>query len=112
MKRCALTRKTPLRRKTRLRRTSPKYGRKLRVYSARRKIFLQLHPTCEIRPILFACGILTNCLRKSTQVHHTHGRGKYLNDESTWLASCSGECHGFVKNHQDIARRIGLLFDR
>ena len=104
-----MKRRTTLRRKTRLRSASPRYARELRRYSGRRKAWLAEHPLCEIGPRLAANGIMVHCLEKSTQIHHLKSRGKHLNEEEFWMAGCSGECHGFIKQHQDIARRIGLL---
>lgn len=69
------------------------------------------------------CGI-----RSSLSRHHSKGRGKYLNDKSTWKCLClvndrisklqslypdanfsyPGGCHGFVEANRSIAESLGL----
>lgn len=114
MKRCALTRRTPLRRKTRLRAASPRRARALHTYYRLRKEFLPLHPVCEIWPRLEAAGISgreVTCGRNSNQIHHVFRRGPHLLDTGTWLAACP-RCHHWVETHANEARRIGLLYGR
>lgn len=65
------------------------------------------HPLCEI-------GLAeTNCHghRRATTIHHTKGRGKYLNDESTFIAPC-WPCHSYVEKHREWATENGYLASR
>lgn len=56
-------------------------------YSALRRVYLQLHPTCEVK--------LQTCSWHATDIHHTYfgsnKRKHYLND-ATWKATCRN-CH-------------------
>lgn len=65
----------------------------------------------------------------SLSVHHVKGRGKFLNDQSTWEPAClvndriqllkqrfpeanfsyPGGCHGFIEANKKLARKLGLL---
>ena len=74
--------------------------------------WLPLHPTCEIGPIIKRAGYEVRCNRVTTHPHHKKGRlGSNLCDTTTWLASCSGECHPFWchQAHVKEARELGLL---
>lgn len=90
--------RSPLRRKTPLRRVSKKRAGELREYSERRKVFLSKHQWCVVYPY-----------EPSTEVHHKHGRehGK-LNDESLWLA-VSRRGHDFIHSNPNKARENGWL---
>lgn len=71
-----------------------------------------LHPTCEVGPIIKAAGFKVRCNRVTTHPHHVKGRlGKNLCDQTTWLASCDGECHPFWihQAHVEEAKKLGLL---
>lgn len=97
MKRCAIKRKTPLPR------VSNKQHGLLIKYGKLRKAYLLSHPTCE------ACVILgNNEPMPSTEIHHKHGRGKYLNDVSTFVGICR-PCHNDLHSNPKMARRVGLL---
>lgn len=104
-----MKRSQPLQRYTRLQSASRKYSQKLRCYSVRRRAFLAIHSNCELGPVLHAADIQTDCWHRSSQIHHMRRRGKYLLDESTWRASCGGECHRWVETHANQARDLGLL---
>lgn len=97
MKRCAIKRKTPLRR------VSRKQSLALRKYYRLRKPFLASHPRCE------ACVPLGyKEPRPSTEVHHMKYRGKYLNDQTTWLATCHS-CGQEIHRNPKRSRELGLL---
>lgn len=69
---------------------------KLKLYSAQRKRFLEENPICPVT------GQMT------TQVHHMRLRGKYLLDETTWLA-VSTEGHEWIETHKNQAREKGWI---
>lgn len=68
-------------------------------YSKLRKEHLESHPICQAK--IFDCSI------NSTDIHHTKGRGKYLNDTSTWLSVCRN-CHNWIEEHPEEARELGF----
>lgn len=71
-------------------------------------------PNCQIGPIIKAAGFEVLCLDTATHAHHTRGRGRFLCDRSTFLSSCSGECHPqwvHVSNVKE-ATDLGLLLPR
>jgi len=51
------------------------------------------------------------CTLKSTDVHHMKGRGKYLNDTSTWLSVCR-TCHEWIENNPKDAKELGYSISR
>lgn len=95
MKRKLLKRKTGLKRTT-LRRVSAKLSKELKRYYVLRDRFLKQKKVCEI------CGSM------ATEVHHKKGRGKYLNDVSTWMA-VERICHQMIHNSTIRAREMGWL---
>lgn len=97
MKRTPLKRKSPLKRGGPLKKASKRYGKELRAYSVKRKAFLGLHLRCQ------------RCYTGwSSDVHHKAGRGKHLNDESTWMAVCRS-CHDWIHAHPKESRQLGYL---
>jgi len=48
---------------------------------------------------------------RSDQVHHMRGRGKYLNDTSTWLA-VSGEGHAWIEANPKLSKERGFTKSR
>lgn len=95
----------PLKRKTPLRR---KHNQATTEYLARRIRYLAQHTKCLSYqyPLPYEC--LSQCTDKATQVHHKMRRGKFLNDESTWMPICAS-CHRWIETHANIARECGLL---
>lgn len=91
--------RSPIKRKTPLRRVSKKRKKEARVYAVRRKAFLASHPFCWF----------DFCPNASRDVHHKKGRlgGNYLN-EDTWMAVCRKH-HNWIHAHPDIARQMTLL---
>ena len=70
----------------------------MKVYSAKRKTFLETHRLCQV------CEARPSC-----DVHHVQGRlgGAYLN-ENTWLAVCR-RCHDHIHFNPKESREKGLL---
>lgn len=122
MKRTPLKRKTPLRNKTSLRqRSRPKpleaikgrgwtsLNRKSKLkqrsrkgrkqdeeYFRLREVFLKEQPACQ------CC-----CVRKSNQVHHAAGRGRFYLRVDTWLAVCH-VCHEAITASRSWAESKGF----
>jgi hypothetical protein len=102
----SMTRKTPLRSKTplkrsgRLRSASPKRQREYNEYAKVKKAYLALHPICE------------KCKKtKSQDIHHKAGRvGRYLCDYSLFAALCRA-CHDFCHANGREARKQGWIID-
>jgi hypothetical protein len=75
-----------------------------KIYSEKRKKFLEEHPMCQIH----ISGI---CTTYSTDVHHTYAganRNEFYLDELTWKASCR-MCHGWVHANPKQSREMNLL---
>lgn len=114
-----MKRNASLRRSTKpIRRVSKKRAAQLREYSARRKVFLELHPICgvwlrengisENVAAVFAL-LLTASAPRSTEIHHMNRRfGARLNDETYWLAVCA-ESHRKIHAEPKWAREQGYL---
>ena len=90
--------RSPLKRKTPLRKVSSKAAKDMRRYSLRRKRFLELNPICQ----------WALCFNKSTDVHHVKGRGKNLLAEESWKALCR-RCHDWLHRNGRLARKLGWL---
>lgn len=73
------------------------------LYFRQREVFLQEHPKCE-------CG-RPGCNRKSVEIHHTKGRGKYFLDMSTWKA-VARVCHRWAEENPEEAKKIGISQNR
>jgi hypothetical protein len=73
-------------------------------YYELRRVYLALHPFCQIR----AAG----CQGRSRDVHHRAGRyGSLLCNVNFWMALCRS-CHDFVHDNPAIARKFGYLLRR
>ena len=72
-------------------------------YSKLRKIHLNKHPMCQAK--------VFNCSLRSTDIHHTKGRGKYHLDTSTWLSVCRS-CHNWIETHPEEAKELGYSHSR
>lgn len=104
--------RTPLKRKTRLRSVSPKRAKLSRQYTHLRKQFLAGHPACQAWAVICKHAPESNMpptCPPSQDVHHKAGRygGNYL-DVSSWLA-VSRVAHDWIHRHPSKAREIGLL---
>ena len=86
-----------MKRRTPLRRVSVKQAAKLKAYSDLRAAYLTEFPTCDI------CHTF-----RSRDVHHVHGRGRYLCSVETWLPVCR-PCHEWIHTHAREARELGYL---
>lgn len=89
--------KTTLRKTGKLRARSAKLEAEHALYSALRKTFLAQHPRCAVFPE-----------KRSVEIHHSKGRGKYLNDTSTWFA-VSRAGHERIERERAWARERGFL---
>lgn len=80
---------------------SERRKRESRIYSAKRKLFLEEHCYCQIEVACMGAP--------ASDVHHTKGRlgENYLN-EATWLSSCR-RCHDWIHSHPKEARAAGVL---
>ncbi len=103
----------PLKR-TRVNKVSARHRNALKEYYDRRRGYLEAHPICEAGPVIARAKLpaayrVPVCGVKAVQVHHTRGRGPYLNDEATFCGICPA-CHVFVHAHGQWARAVGLLY--
>jgi hypothetical protein len=72
------------------------------VYTAQARKFLKEHPRCQ----LAINGV--PCRRRSSQVHHVRGRGKWHTDPRYFMAICA-YCHRWVHTNPATALRIGAI---
>ena len=90
--------RSPLKRKTPLRKQSKRRIKDYDEYMRKRAILLLQKPVCEL------CNS-----KPSTQCHHRNGRnGKNYLDETTFMALCAG-CHEQIHAHPSWARGNGYL---
>jgi hypothetical protein len=128
--------KKPFKR-SRIRRVSKGRAKDMKVYSERRRAFLEAHPWCQIwlkrrgisedvvresQMMLGSRAIVTGndpvdgfsawqvgWIPASCDVHHSKGRtGKNYLDETTWVAASRDE-HEWAHRHPSQARELGLL---
>lgn len=75
-----------------------------KAYSAQRKVYLKLHPICEVN--------IEGCAKIATSVHHQKGRiGSLLLDERFWFPTCL-HCHAFLESHPEWAKEKGFSLSR
>jgi hypothetical protein len=120
-----IQRKTPLKRgtsqlkRTPLRKVSKKRAKDGKIYSAKRKAFLESHPICQVwlaehaaqvfRELIMDGEAMIYTKYRSTDIHHMAKRtGSNYLDESTWLAVCR-ENHDRIHNNPAWARANGFL---
>lgn len=89
--------------KQQIRKVSIKLSKEQAVYRGKRIIFLAENPYCVAQ--------LDGCLGIATDVHHAQGRGKFLNNVSTWKPTCR-PCHNYIETHVSEAKELGLSKDR
>ena len=101
-----MTRKTPLRSKTPLKRgnwlrgASKKRQREYNQYAKEKKAYLALHPQCE------RCKS-----KKATDLHHKAGRvGQWLCRYEYFAALCR-QCHDWLHANGKEARKAGWIID-
>ncbi len=108
-----------LKRTVRPRQVSSKRAKEGRVYSVKRKAYLEAHPKCQAYDIIAAEWRLNEgqgipdhwpqSCPPSVEIHHKRKpKCKYLNDESTWLAVCRWS-HEFIEANKSTARALSLL---
>lgn len=98
--------RSPLKRKTPLRRASPKRSKELALYRKERDAYLMANPNCAAR---HAAGITCS---GDLQLHHYRGRvGRLLRMDMFWLSVCAAH-HSFIHDHPGMARELGLLAPR
>lgn len=85
-----------------IRQVSKKLAAEKKTYTNMRKEFLGRFENmfCAVFPHLPSC-----------EIHHSRGRGKYLNDTSTWIP-VSREGHIFIEENPKIARERGFTGSR
>ena len=84
---------------------SQKRSKEERLYSAKRVLYLQEHPMCEMH----LPGI---CTKYATEIHHTGGRvGADLLDKTKWKGGCHA-CHVWVTDHPKEAIELGFSIKR
>lgn len=101
-----MTRKTPLRSKSSLKRSgwlrgaSSKRSKEYSQYNKVKRAYLALHPKCE------RCKA-----NASHDIHHKAGRvGRYLCDYSLFAALCR-KCHDEIHSNAKEARKQGWIID-
>jgi len=81
----------------------PRLTRQQRIdYAVARHKFLREHPLDEVALKLFGMKI------RATHVHHRKGRGKYLCDVSTFVATTKVS-DNWIHKHPERARELGFL---
>jgi len=109
--------RTPLHRRTPLRRVSLKRQRLMQ----QRRMFvtdqLARRPDCEAGPLIrtgneavAGYGASTPCRRRAVDIHEplTRARGGSILDPANTVAVCRG-CHDWIHTHPESATRLGLL---
>jgi len=119
VKRTPLKRKKGLKRGGRLPRFSPLGKLKHDIYNAQREVFLLQpeHRFCEVR-VWVATGLpaprhdrsmLTRpCGKRSTQVHHTRGRGRWHLDMKYWMGVEQAH-HRWITDNGKQAEELGYV---
>lgn len=131
--------RTPIQRRTPLKRVSAKRQREGRIYSVQRRAFLAKFFLCQVdmRELGYDetippvrengmirvahavsrgwgspvwCMVPEGHIQRSQDVHHTARRGRYYLDESTWLA-VARKNHDRIEQNPGWARRVGWLID-
>ena len=82
-----------------IRNKSSKMSAQLTIYTKMRKTFLEKYSMCQAH--------LNKCTLQSTDIHHMKGRGKYLNDPTTWLSVCR-VCHNWIEKNPTEAQEMGF----
>lgn len=126
----SLTRRTPLQRgkhplrRTSIRRVSSKRAKENRIYSAKRKAFLERNALCQWWLRENGSWSMANEFHYSvesvvtvdgkkcpfaTEIHHKAGRtGTNFLDESTWMA-VSADGHRWIHDHPSLSRQRGYI---
>jgi len=86
-----------------IRKVSIKLSKEQAVYRGKRIIFLAENTNCFAK--------FNGCFGEATDVHHSRGRGRYLNDTTTWLPLCRS-CHNYIETHPKEAKERGYSKNR
>jgi hypothetical protein len=86
-----------------IKKVSEKLSKELNIYNGKRIIFLAENTNCFAK--------FNGCFGEATDVHHSRGRGRYLNDTSTWLPLCRS-CHNYIETHPKEAKGKGYSKNR
>lgn len=79
---------------------SKKHAERLAGYRKKRIEFLEMNKECQV------------CWKApAIQVHHMKGRGKYTDDETTFLAVCQ-PCHRWIHDNPKEAMDMGYILQR
>jgi len=91
----------------------PKQQKPIRKVSKKREVenreYAKLRKKFFENPGNIFCAVFPHLL--ATEIHHTRGRGKYLNDVSTWLA-VSREGHIWIHENVKLATERGFMKSR
>ena len=93
----------PKKEKKGLNQVSEKSKGRVSEYNRAAAEFKKKNPVCK--------AALPSCTKQTKDVHHVKGRGKYLLDESTWLAVCRN-CHDTIHQYPKESKEIGLLISK
>lgn len=74
-----------------------------------RKMYRELRQEFLEKPENMFCAVYPSI--PADQIHHMRGRGKYLNDTSTWLG-VSGPGHEWIEQNPKLAKERGFTKSR
>ena len=95
--------KKPLQAKKPISKKSSKQEKLDALYSVLRETYLKSNPFCKAK--------LHGCQINATDVHHMAGRGKFMLDQSTFLAVCR-ICHNQIEENPVMAKAMGFSESR
>lgn len=91
---------SPKKKRARINQISEKRKEQFKIYSVRRKLFLEANPICPITG------------EKTVDIHHMRGRtGTLYLDENYWLA-VSRDGHEKIENNPEWAKENGYSLNR
>ncbi len=95
--------KKPLQAKKPISKKSSKQEKLDALYSVLRETYLKANPFCKAK--------LHGCQINATDVHHMAGRGKFMLDQTTFLAVCR-ICHNQIEENPIMAKAMGFSESR
>ena len=95
--------KKPLQAKKPMSKKSSKQDKLDVLYSVLRENYMKANPFCKAK--------LPGCQINATDVHHKAGRGKFMLDQSTFLAVCR-ICHNQIEENPVMAKAMGFSESR
>ena len=93
----------PLQAKKPMSKKSSKQQKLDALYTVLRESYLKNNPFCNAR--------LSGCQINATDIHHKAGRGKFMLDETTFLAVCR-ICHNQIEENPVMAKAMGFSESR